>query len=395
MVRTEYIDDDLTAMVRDARVPDRDVSDGDLARLRAEFVRAAATPKSGWRSRRSRHWVLAGLGGITALGAAATMITAVVLAPAAIAPQAGGLEAASVSTQPLTVSLAMARAAENISDPRDLLVSPDQLLSIEVTSTQLLGWNTAPERVQPDPSQPGQSQPNPVATAAPTPIVFDGAVQLTEARTLYVPADRSGNWVWMWEPTTVGETYGTRTAEQIIEESKFPLSNEARVLTFPAGMVPAPDIPKPGRVSNGPLPLDADAPNYDEMPRDPQALLDWYREQGGVSDDAEGNAWLVRSLVDDSLTANLAPADLRAARLRAFALIEGLEVSESEKNTATLRYRDASNAETILVTVDLEHGYVLSVSESYDRESNTVPDSIPDLLIDVRMNVIDEVPTIR
>ena len=307
-------------------------------------------------------------------------------------PPVDQVNASWADSEPLTVSVAMTRAAENVSDPLDLLVEPGQFLSIRVSETQLLGWNKDGD--DGDDGAPGTEEPLPTPTTAPPPNVVDGAVLISSVRTLSVPADRTADWTWMWEPQTVGQAYGDRTAEQIVTDSQIPLDGESHLITYPAGMEPAPDGPRPGRISQGPLPFDDYAPHYNQMPREPQALLDWYRNHGRVGDDTGGDAWIVRSILDLTTTVNLAPADVRAARFRALALIDGLEVASSDENIATLRYRDQSNAQTMLFEVDMKHGYLLSTSVTADRKSSTVPDSVPDLSTTIQISVTDEALTL-
>lgn len=385
MVRIEDFDDELTGLVRDARIHESEVSEDDLTRMRAQFVRNASVPtgaKIAPAPMIRRRWLWAGLGGIVATGTAAAVTATLVMAPVSTTPPAESVNAFPGENAPLTVSLAMNRAAENAADPADLLVRADQWLRIEVTETQLLEWNDDPE------PEEVTDETGSIPTERPIPDIL-GAVQITDVRTLYVPGDPSGDWIWVREPDTVGQAWGTRTAEQIIEASQMQLDTESRIVRFPAGVGPAPDGPRPGRISQGSLPFDQYAPYYDEMPTEPQALLDWYRSRIDENSDAS----IITGILE-SPTANVAPAEIRAATFRAIALIKGVEVVSSDEKTTTMRFRDDPNGATTVFTIDMERGYLLSVNRTYDSTSSIVPDDLPGLSTTFQISVTDEAPTL-
>lgn len=102
----------------------------------------------------------------------------------------------------------------------------------------------------------------------------------------------------------------------------------------------------------------------------------------------------VTPLGRDVLTANLMPAELRAAVLRALALIPGIRVSEVDGNTTTLEYRsgDWLSTRSTLITLDTSVGmitFVARTSRSMFDGTATIPRSVPDVRITVTTSVVD------
>ena len=213
----------------------------------------------------------------------------------------------------------------------------------------------------------------------------DGAILWRDDRELYVPADRNGDWLWIWNPQVILETFGG-PADQMLADASLP---ENSVAHDTAGRFTAPAGKVPGRDGEGAFPLDSNREFYDEMPRDPEELLDWYRARSGDSG-AAADRWVVSSI--DPLVINLAPADIRAATFRALSLIEGLTVTRSDERLATIDYR-AADGMTFSFVIDMEHGYLQAVAQTWNGSGRRVaPATVPDFMQTVTMTVVDTVP---
>ncbi|TFB51975.1 CU044_5270 family protein [Cryobacterium tagatosivorans] len=130
--------------------------------------------------------------------------------------------------------------------------------------------------------------------------------------TLYMPADKSGEWVWQRTALKPDTFFSEKAKVYALDQWKH-LGPDERTGTFRA-----PD----GNFDGSPwLGEDLAA-----MPSDPGALLSYFYEtSNGGSNSPEENA-MVR--ISDVLRSGLAPAELRAALYRAFAMIPGVTVVE-------------------------------------------------------------------
>lgn len=138
---------------------------------------------------------------------------------------------------------------------------------------------------------------------------------------LYVPADRSAEWIWNREPGEPVQFFdeGSRQeAERQAAQSDY----RGELLRAPAGQFHG----SPQRVL-GVQPLEEAIAT---APRDPEALLEviyTYQRAQGDGDTPYEEAFIT---IADTLRTGVIPADLRAALYQAAALIPGLTVVEEE-----------------------------------------------------------------
>lgn len=146
---------------------------------------------------------------------------------------------------------------------------------------------------------------------------------------LYVPADRSQEWILNQEPS-IPVQFFDEPSRRFAEKQQAELEDPARgpVATVPYG----PLMRAPGgnfyddeqRVLGGMSLKEA----LDTAPRDPQALLDLiYQRTAGAGPTPEEEAFVT---IADTLRSGVIPADLRAALYQAAALVPGVTVVDRE-----------------------------------------------------------------
>ena len=137
--------------------------------------------------------------------------------------------------------------------------------------------------------------------------------------TLYIPADRSDEWVGVYGKSTIEKTFGA--------DSETVARDWFDSITAENGT--APDVL---RAEGGDFYNDNDN-DFDEamfalLPRDPRMLLNRiYLVTLGTGPSADAQALV---FIGDSLRTGLVPADLRAAFYRAAALIPGVTLTEGQ-----------------------------------------------------------------
>lgn len=346
-------------------------------------ARMHGEPRRGsrWAIPRVR-WMLGAGGVLAATAAAAAIVAGVVMAPpvqpAPAPPAAAEPDPSASNPAPaptiMTASMVLAAAAERTADPQDLLVAPGQQLRVETSTESLQPWSSEWS-----------------ADGDPMTIPFnafgdnaDGAILWRDVRQLYVPADRAADWIWVRNPQAIEATFGDHV-DQMLADAALPENSIARDT---AGTFTAPAGNLPGRDGEGAFPLDSNRPYYDEMPRDPQALLDWYRARSGDVGEA-ADRWVVSSI--DPLVLNLAPAEIRAATFRALSLIDGLKVTQQDDQLATIDYR-ARDGMTFTFEIDMEHGYLRSVAQTWAGGDRPLTSGVPDFKQTVIVEVVDQGP---
>ena len=146
-----------------------------------------------------------------------------------------------------------------------------------------------------------------------------GDYQYRNQSTLYIPADRSDEWVGVYGKSTIEKTFGA--------DSETVARDWFDSITAENGT--APDVL---RAEGGDFYNDNDN-DFDEamfalLPRDPRMLLNRiYLVTLGTGPSADAEALV---FIGDSLRTGLAPADLRAAFYKAAALIPGVTLTEGQ-----------------------------------------------------------------
>ena len=219
---------------------------------------------------------------------------------------------------------------------------------------------------------------------------------------LYVPADRSGEWVWNQEPSEPVQFFdeaSRREAERMAAEEKIP----GRVV---AGAVPPEERNQPMRAAGGRFyddtpRLTLNARPMEEViataPRDPEKLLEVvydYQRNKGRGDTPYEEAF---GTISDTLSTGVIPADLRAALYQAAALIPGVTVTDREatldgRTGISLGMKTAGyNARQELI-IDPATGQVIGEREVLLEDSGGIPAGTATTWTAVTTSVVDSAP---
>lgn len=380
---------ELFEMVREIENTQDPTTPARIARSRAQLLtKLRVEPKRRVRAR----WVWGGtaaVGGLSTATVVASVIIAGLAAPVVVQPAS----AAAVEV--------LNDAAEVVIEGADLVVGPGQYLRVRETYERVslwdadAGFNTA------------------------TLPASEGAVQVRGVRDLYVPSDRTEDWILDDRATNeVLEVWGnprTQAAyDQMAEMSAVPPGTDAdpagiRVLPQGADGSPAHEstpqpTPSPGTVNSEASAPPVDdigyydqlRPFYDEMPRDPQQLLTWYRENLGTSSDD----WYVFQSIGQGLRINLMPKDLRAASLRVLGLLSNVEVAATNGTITTLtlpaKLGIGGQFGDLLVSeldIDTSTGQIVGIRETYPhRSTSLMPAEVPWASWHIEITVVDGAP---
>ncbi|WP_394249063.1 CU044_5270 family protein [Arthrobacter pityocampae] len=146
--------------------------------------------------------------------------------------------------------------------------------------------------------------------------------QVTTTDELYIPADTNREWIWNRQAPVPTET----APEAVKEAARLQPTVDPATYAALTGVFRAPG----GAFGKGEQYTIIGAPltDTDDLPRDPQALLDRIYEHtkgAGKTPDLEAFETIV-----ESLRTGIIPADLRAAFYQAAALIPGVEVMDRQ-----------------------------------------------------------------
>lgn len=345
-----------------------------IERSRERLVSAMAD--SGKRRRRTR-WVWGGTaaaGGLSVATIATTVIIAGTVAPIIGQPAS----AAAVAV--------LSEAAQMVITGVDPVVGPGQYLRVRETYELVSLWDADAEGKDP---VAGFNR-----SALPT---SEGAVHVRGIRDLYVPSDRSEDWILddrftneildVWGDPASLDAYQSLVAEYPERDA-----DPGGIEKLPAGLQDwMPDTTDDDEY------YDRYREFYDQMPRDPQQLLGWYRRQlasGG------GGDWYVFQTIGRSLSTNLMPADLRAASLRVLGLLSDVDVARTVGSITTLELpadlSEGGEFGDLLVSeldIDTSTGLIVGSRESYPhRSSSLMPAGVPWASWVIEVTVVDEAP---
>lgn len=135
----------------------------------------------------------------------------------------------------------------------------------------------------------------------------------TEKSEMYIPADRSGEWVWQRSGRVPTTFFDTKSKEYVQKQNiqPYPELLHAANGTFYGSSSPF-------------------APDMSAYPRDPHRLLNSiYKQTLGKGQSVDGEALV---FIADLLRTGVVPADLRAALYKAAAMIPGVTITEGQAN---------------------------------------------------------------
>lgn len=311
--------------------------------LEIEIERAKPRPA---RAKR-RLGIGLGLGlGVGGLGAAALGTFAVlsIVAGSVVAPP--GVSSASAAE---VLEKASAAALAQV-DAVDAQLTPGQYLRVETTMDQI--------------TTDGTSQLQPAK---------DGAFRRHVVSVLYVPADRTDDWIMESKADEVTDVYGPGGEEFLQRVMAEPSTSEDSVQAYPAG------IQNYGDHSQT---IDKYRDQYDEMPRDPDALLAWFETRVPA-----GYAWLE---ILNALYQNLPPADLRAGLLGALSLLPDITLVAEDGDLATIQSTRAEATQQFVVNT--RTGMLVSIIDPARHPNEIVPDGLPDNIQTFQMSIVESAP---
>ncbi|MEN0023445.1 MAG: hypothetical protein AAGC61_09190 [Microbacterium sp.] len=238
--------------------------------------------------------------------------------------------------------------------------------------------------VDPDPSSSGWSSPDYGIARG----MASGGWTITRSGSDYSPADPHSDWYREWGAPSVTGTYGAATPSDRGVESLLQAYGTGQPLYTEGG---APTLPE----GSG----ETFVWYLDNMPRDPQAMLDWVIDRQG--EDAagwvEGKAgWFLIGI----LSYNAGDPAARAAIYQALGLLSGTTVGPEIAGTRTLTF-DAHLASPdaggislrrYTLTIDMSTGLVTETSTTSDVGTGVIPDAVPDHRITYAMSIVDGLP---
>lgn len=209
-----------------------------------------------------------------------------------------------------------------------------------------------------------------------------GALLVRDRSELYVPADRTGDWI---------SRYGQPERVQYFPEDQGP----AGVLAWDNMLPPPPETHE--TVSPGGIGWD-----FAEFPTDPQALLDYLGAQllgyDGYEPSEEARQEFAVEEIVSTLRSNFAPATVRQTFLSALEL-SGLAQAITSNGAVIYSIRfETRGSRTDTVTIDPVTGWVTEYTLRWDRDAgpaaagDMVPTNIPDIRMTYTVSIVDEIP---
>ncbi|MGC5221844.1 hypothetical protein ACPW96_04495 [Micromonospora sp. DT81.3] len=335
--------------------------------------------------RRARLWI--GIGGLVAAGAATTAVAIALSAPPAAVVEAVTPPPAApdvtVTTEPepeptttptpaptmppVTAASVLEGAAALATTSAGSAIADDGYLRIDHRTEQLVLYAADA------PNSPYNAS-RESATAA---WVVAGTYST------FIPADRSGEWVRVFQPEKqLLSLYGT-DAEPLAADWLGMTLKEVIVNRYQGGLGDPGDETYPTYGSDA---------YFAQMPRDPQALIDWNRARlsaGNVQDLDEG----VVTVLTQDLELNAAPPDLRAAMFRALALAPGVEIQSVDGDLTTIAFHyDSYEPRMGTMTIDTRTGLVAESTSTWLPGPGIVPESVPGHRMTTTITVVDSAP---
>lgn len=208
---------------------------------------------------------------------------------------------------------------------------------------------------------------------------------------LYVPADRTGDWISSEGPKNERLQFFSQDVSggnQVAWDNMYPFFPQVQEWSSPGGAL----------VGGGDG-LHGSLESYAGYPTDPQALLQLLRDQmlaaGYAADEVDE---VVVQLLIEELTFNFAPPVVRAAFVGALALSDRTEVVATNGTVVTYRLRvtAVSVPQTQWISIDTATGWVTEHSSRFDRtagaDQDMVPSDVPDIRRTFTVSIVDALP---
>lgn len=362
---------ELLELVREIENAPDPTATARIERSRATVLASIAAPR---KTRSHARWVWGGT-------AAGTVTAGAIIATVVIAGTVSPLVAEPASAAAVAV---LNRAADLVISEVDPAVGPGQYLRVRETYEVISLWDA-----DTDLSDPIAGFNTSTLTSS------EGAVHAQGIRDLYVPSDRSGDWIlddrYSNEVLNVfGDQRALPAYERLVEAVPESDADPGGIETLPSGL----QSWDPSTTDDDQY-YDPFRKDYGDMPRDPQQLLDWYRQHVGSTDD-----WYLFQVIGRYLSTDVMPADLRAASLRALGFLSGVDVAGTVGSVATLHMPatldEGNEFGDLLVSeldIDTSTGRIVGSRETYPhRSTDLLPAGMPWASWKIEVTVVDEAP---
>lgn len=279
----------------------------------------AVSPPSSWRTRRTRTW-------LTAAAAAAVVAGLIAGDVVGLAGWRGGATAQAAEV--------LSKAAQTAITTTDPVVNPGQYLRIRSTNV----WMT--ETMTEDHSRYQWLD--------------------TEKFDMYIPAERSDEWVWQRSGRVPTTYFDPKAQDYVLEQN---IQAHPELLRAPKGEFYG--------TAGGWLSTDMSA-----FPRDPYRLLNSiYKQTLGKGQSVDGQALV---FIADLLRTGIVPADLRATLYKAAAMIPGVTITEGQANLnghtgVAIGHTDSSGIGRKEIIIDPRTGQLIGEREVLNQAYQAIP----------------------
>jgi hypothetical protein len=203
----------------------------------------------------------------------------------------------------------------------------------------------------------------------------------------YAPADLTASWYREWSAPEVLRVFGDEAEAQMPLNSMLAAYGNGQ----PLYASEAPSLPESGGEDI--------LWYFDNMPRDPGAMIAWIRERQGpdASGWLEGKVgWLLIAL----LSYNVGDPELRSAMYEALSLLPGSTVGDEQNGRRTVTFDShlgaPDAAETSLsrftITIEMATGIVTETTTTTEVGEGMIPADVPNTHVTYEMSVVDALP---
>ncbi|PKQ35519.1 MAG: hypothetical protein CVT61_05315 [Actinobacteria bacterium HGW-Actinobacteria-11] len=369
---------DVFELVRDVNAG-TSLTEDQIGRARAQLLVGIDESRSAERKRLAKHPLLLIAGAVA--GAAAATATVVVLSQSTAHPPR-------VEAVPPIATHEPPAPAPTVPAPTPTPVTASSVLG---AAARVSGANEAPgphqgqylkiEREVTDLVLYGDTNPQSVFDASRA----DATAAWTARShwTIYVPADRSQEWVQEFSNQVQLMAFFGLDAETHAQEWLGSGTREPFYQRTPGGL---------GQSGDG-APSRASEAYYADFPRDPEALLEWIRTSNGATDDSEWAMGTVTEVLLEELQYNTAPSDVRASMYLALAQLPNATIAAVDGDITTISFPShAGRWVKNEISIDMTTGLVVGSAIRQDAGAGIVPEDVPDTWMTITVSVVDAAP---
>lgn len=224
----------------------------------------------------------------------------------------------------------------------------------------------------------------------------EAAVGYDNTSVYYIPADRTGDWIVDGrDPGHITETYGPGGEDLAKQVATYDIGLDGdNVRALPGG--------RQGPDGTGPS-LEGYADRYEEMPREPDALVAWLREDIAKTGGANGGPLdgpiddrSVALAITNALWLNLPPAEIRSALFGALAQLDSYTLLDSGDGRAAFERvapeGSDNEGQRSGFAVDTDTGLMTDYLTFRLPGDDEIAPGVPELRISISQEVVDSAP---